>query len=82
MVDTYIADKWTDDLETEIRPFIKENFGKTTDFHVFLINDKIGQELALVISLRNPRWKRRKEIKRYDAAPIPNGRISISSKNG
>ena len=36
MVDTYIADKWADDLETEIRPFIKENFGETTDFHRFL----------------------------------------------
>ena len=47
MVDTYIADKWADDLEAEIRPFIKENFGETTDFFVFFINENIGQELGI-----------------------------------
>ncbi|WP_318503109.1 hypothetical protein [Bacillus sp. T3] len=62
MVDTYIADKWTDELETEIRPFIKETFGKTTDFHVFFINEKIGQELG--IDPGNPR-----SYKEFDVAP-------------
>ena len=47
MVDTYIADKWANDLETEIRSFIKENFGETTDFHVYFTNDNIGQELGI-----------------------------------
>lgn len=47
MVDTYIADKWADDLKTEIRPFIKENFGETTDFYVFFTNETIGNELGI-----------------------------------
>ncbi len=46
MVDTYIADKWADDLENEIRSYIKENFGETTDFHVYY-DDKIGKELGI-----------------------------------
>lgn len=46
MVDTYIADKWADDLENEIRPYIKENFGEATDFHVYY-DDKIGKELGI-----------------------------------
>lgn len=46
MVDTYIADKWADDLESEIRSYIKENFGETTDFHVYY-DDKIGKELGI-----------------------------------
>ncbi len=62
MVDTYIADKWTDDLETEIRPIIKESFGKTTDLHVFFSNEKPGQELG--IDLDNPR-----SYKEFDVAP-------------
>jgi hypothetical protein len=71
MVDTYIADKWADDLETEIRPFIKENFGKTTDLHVFFINDKIGQELG--IEPVNPR-----SYKEFDVASII--RITVPRK--
>ena len=47
MVDTYIADKWADDLKTEISPFIKLNFGETTDFHVFFNNETIGNELGI-----------------------------------
>lgn len=46
MVDTYIADKWADDLENEIHPYIKANFGETTDFHVYY-DDKIGKELGI-----------------------------------
>ncbi|MFJ8067144.1 hypothetical protein ACIQYS_21445 [Psychrobacillus sp. NPDC096426] len=53
MVDTYIADKWEEDLENEIRPFIKGNFGETTNFFVSIINKKIGQELG--IDPLNPR---------------------------
>ncbi|WP_068677348.1 hypothetical protein [Oceanobacillus sp. Castelsardo] len=47
MVDTYVTEKWEDDLEAEIRPFVKENFGGKTDFFVFFINEKIGQELDI-----------------------------------
>ena len=47
MVDTYIADKWAEDIETEIRPFIKETFGEMTDFFVFFTNEKIGQEFSI-----------------------------------
>ncbi|USK84053.1 hypothetical protein [Peribacillus asahii] len=71
MVDTYIADKWADDLETEIRPFIKGNFGETTDFHVFFNNDKIGQELG--IDPVNPR-----SYKEFDVAPTI--RITVPRK--
>jgi len=71
MVDTYIADKWTNELETEIRPFIKENFGKTTDVYVFFINEKIGQELG--IEPGNPR-----SYKEFDVAPTI--RIAVPRK--
>jgi hypothetical protein len=47
MVDTYITDKWTDDIEREIRPFIKDHFGEATDFFVFFENDNIGEELDI-----------------------------------
>lgn len=46
MVDTYIANKWEDELENEIGPYIKENFGETTDFHVYYDN-KIGNVLGI-----------------------------------
>ena len=71
IVDTYIADKWGDDLETEIRPFIKENFGKTTDFHVFITKDKIGQELGI-----DP--VKPKSYKEFDIAPTI--RITVHRK--
>ena len=44
MVDTYIADKWEKDLKSEIRPFIEESFGETTDFFVYFVTDNIGLE--------------------------------------
>ena len=46
MVDTYIAEKWADELENEIRPYIKENFGETTVFQVYY-DDEIGKELGI-----------------------------------
>ena len=71
MVDTYIADKWADDLKTEIRPFIKENFGETTDFHVFFTNETIGNELG--IDPINP-----KSYTEFDVAPTI--RITVPRK--
>lgn len=71
MVDTYIADKWADDLEAEINPFIREKFGETTDHYVVFINDTIGQELG--IDPVNP-----KSYKDYDVAP--NIRITVPRK--
>ncbi len=47
MVDTYIAAKWEDDLATELQPYLKENFGETSDFFVFFTNEQIGQELGI-----------------------------------
>ena len=71
MVDTYIADKWADDLETEIRPFIKENFGETTGFFIFFINQNIGQELGIdPVNLRS--------YKEVDIAPTI--RITVPRK--
>ena len=71
MVDTYIADKWANDLESEIRPFIKDNFGETTDFFVYFTNDNIGRELD--IDPLNP-----KSYKEFDVAPII--RITVNRK--
>ena len=71
MMDTYIADKWANDLESEIRPFIKENFGETTDFFVFFTNDNIGQELG--IDPLNP-----KSYTEFDVATII--RITVPRK--
>ncbi len=71
MVDTYIADKWANDLKSEIRPFINENFGETSDFFVFFTNDTIGQELG--IDPLNP-----KSYKEFDVAPII--RITVTRK--
>ena len=62
MVDTYIADKWEKDLKSEIRPFIKENFGKQADLFVYFTNDKIGRELD--IDPLKP-----KSYKEFDVAP-------------
>ncbi|WP_456278952.1 hypothetical protein [Bacillus sp. AK128] len=67
MVDTYNADKWRDDIETELRPFIIENFGETANLLVY-INDKIGQELG--IDPVNP-----KSYKEFDITPTI--RISV-----
>ena len=47
MVDTYIADKWADELKTDIYPFIKTHFGDKTDFHVYMSNETIGNELGI-----------------------------------
>ena len=33
-----------EDLKSEIRPFIEESFGETTDFFVFFVTDNIGLE--------------------------------------
>ena len=71
MVDTYITDKWADDLSTKIRPFIKENFGETTDFHVFFNNETIGNELG--IDPINP-----KSYTEFDVAPTI--RITVPRK--
>ena len=46
MVDTYVADKWADDLENEIRPYIQENFGEPNDFYASF-DERIGEELGI-----------------------------------
>ncbi|PQD93910.1 hypothetical protein CYL18_17280 [Pradoshia eiseniae] len=71
MVDTYIADKWTNDIKTEIGPFIKENLKETTDFHVFFNNETIGNELG--IDPLNP-----KSYAEFDVAPTI--RITVPRK--
>ena len=78
MVDTYIADKWADDLKTEISPFIKLNFGETTDFHVFFNNETIGNELG--IDPLNP-----KSYTEFDVAPtiritVPRKKSNVDEK--
>lgn len=71
MVDTYIADKWEEDLEREIRPYIEKSFGETTDVSVHFSNDKIGRELA--IDPLHP-----KSYKEFDVAPTI--RITVPRK--
>ncbi|MED4354231.1 hypothetical protein P9265_18225 [Schinkia azotoformans] len=46
MVDTFTAEKWTNDLEKEIRPYIKENFREKTETNVYF-DDLIGKELGI-----------------------------------
>ena len=78
MVDTYIADKWVDDLETEISPFIKQNFGEKTDFFVFLINENIGQELG--IDPANPKSYKEFEISPTIRITVPRNRSEEDKK--
>ncbi|WP_053363535.1 hypothetical protein [Bacillus sp. FJAT-27251] len=79
MVDTYRTDKWEDDLGTEIRPFIKETFGETTEVFVFFTNENIGQEYNKdPINIGS--------YKEVDAAPtirirIPRERSAMDDKN-
>lgn len=70
MVDTYITAKWENDLESEIRPFIKGTFGDSTDLFVFF-DDKIGQEFN--IDPAHPG-----SYKKYDVSPAI--RISVPRK--
>ena len=61
MVDTYIAEKWEDDLESEIRPFIRENFGEKTNFFVYF-DDKLGNELGID-------WTDPRSYKEFNVSP-------------
>ncbi len=70
MVDTYTADKWADDLENEIRSYIKLNFGETTDFHVYYDDEIVGE---LGIDSANPG-----SYKDFNASPTI--RIAIPRK--
>ncbi|WP_066051681.1 hypothetical protein [Robertmurraya korlensis] len=46
MIDTYVADKWADDLEKEIRSYITDRLGEKADYYVFF-PDEIGNELGI-----------------------------------
>nr|WP_285851270.1 hypothetical protein [Sporosarcina aquimarina] len=46
LVDTYIASKWSKEIEKEIQPFLSENLDDNMDAHVY-INDEIGNELGI-----------------------------------
>src|SRR5690606_37887013 len=47
MVDTYIADKWEDDLKTKISPYLIENIEGVTEYYVHFLNREIGKELNI-----------------------------------
>ncbi len=61
LVDTYIAEKWEDDLESEIRPFIRENFEKKTNFFVYF-DDELGNELGID-------WTDPRSYKEFNVSP-------------
>ncbi len=61
MVDTYIAEKWRNDLESEIRPFIREHFGEKTNDYVYF-DDETGKELGID-------WTDTRNYKDFDVAP-------------
>lgn len=46
MVDTFIAEKWSRELEREIRPFIEKNLEESTNLYVFF-DDGIGNKLDI-----------------------------------
>lgn len=63
MVDTYIADKWADELKNEVHPFVKEKFRKSADVNVFFTDETIGS--ALGIDPLHP-----KSYTDFDIAPV------------
>lgn len=63
MTDTYIADRWENDVKAEIRPLINDYFAEATGFFVFFTNLNIGQELG--IDVLHPQ-----SYKEFDVAPI------------
>ncbi|WP_298828832.1 hypothetical protein [uncultured Planococcus sp.] len=44
MVDTYVSDRWSNELEEEMRPYIRRAFGESAVVYVF-IDDEIGATL-------------------------------------
>ncbi|WP_227522043.1 hypothetical protein [Bacillus solitudinis] len=46
LVDTYTADKWGNDLENAIRPYLVANLLEMDDYHAFF-DDEIGQTLGI-----------------------------------
>lgn len=44
MVDTYVSDRWSTELEEEMRPYVHQVFGETAVVYVF-IDDEIGAAL-------------------------------------
>ncbi|MCG7336149.1 hypothetical protein MHZ95_12830 [Sporosarcina sp. ACRSM] len=70
MVDTYIAEKWRNDLESEIRPFIREHFGEKADVYAYF-DDRIGEELGID-------WTDSRSYKDFDVAPTI--RVTIPRK--
>lgn len=47
MVDTYVADKWENELEKNLRGYLNEKMEGLTDFYVTIPNSEIGKELGI-----------------------------------
>ncbi|WP_102348787.1 hypothetical protein [Bacillus sp. Marseille-P3661] len=62
LVDTYIANKWEDELLGQLRPYINQHFKDASDCYVY-IEDKIGKRLQ--IDSHNS-----ESYKEYDINPI------------
>lgn len=51
LVDTYVSDKWSDELEEEMGPYVRQAFGESAVVYVY-IDDEIGT--ALNVDPLNP----------------------------
>ncbi|MBU9673366.1 hypothetical protein KQ939_00600 [Planococcus sp. CP5-4] len=51
LVDTYVSDKWSDELEEEMSPYVRQAFGESAVVYVY-IDDEIG--VALNVDPLNP----------------------------
>jgi len=46
MVDSYVGNKWQDDAEKDIKPYVKEKLGEKADVNVFY-NEEVGKRLGI-----------------------------------
>ena len=74
LVDTFVSDKWSDDMETEFRPYVTQAFGDSAILRVF-VEEKIGQKLN--VEPLHPG-----SYKKYDVAPTVRLDIPRESEAG
>nr|WP_318539266.1 hypothetical protein [Terribacillus saccharophilus] len=62
IIDTYVSDKWAKDLESDIRPYLKDNLADINDYFA-MFDDDIGQKLSIDSS--NP-----ENYKEHEVTPL------------
>ena len=77
MVDTYVSDKWSDELEEEMRPYVHQAFGESVVVYVY-IDDEIGA--ALNIDPLNPGSSKDYNLKPTVRLDIPRKKMEGDEK--